>query len=225
MKIIISLLALFLSCMGNARAQDSLHFHEGRFKRGGFGMSSGHYKPDPWEAGYFKNALRSVFPADLISTGDKYDNRLLLLIGVVDSVTVRTDGDSAVIWLRIENKYWDFTEDHSVQDEVMFVSPKGGGPFYSSIKMPASAEVSSIRRYPFENKLLFVYGHLQGFSGGIPVIAAQEIKWISYFWYSLNIFSYDVLRDKDQQVVTGKNGEPKFTDFHILSLAHKGQNK
>ncbi|HZE83209.1 MAG TPA: hypothetical protein VE035_02825 [Puia sp.] len=219
------LLFIFLG-IENSQAQDSLRFHEGRFRRGGFGMSSKGYKPDPWEVEYFKTALKSVFPADLLNAKDKFDNKLLLLLGVVDSVTVTTEGDSAMIGFRVENKYWDFTEDHSIQDEVMFVSPKGGGPFYASIKLPVSSKVTEIRHFPFEKKFVFVYGTLQDLSNGIPVIAAQQIKWIDYFWYSLNIFSYDVARDKDGQVLADKkNGIPKFTDFHFFTIAHKGQNK
>lgn len=100
--------------------------HQGAFKKGKFGMSSNPYKPDGWEKPYYDSSLKTAFPSDLIKQPDKYSDKLIHLIGIVDSIYI--DSNKTVTF-QLENKYWDYVEDYSIQDEKMFVSEKGEGKF------------------------------------------------------------------------------------------------
>jgi hypothetical protein len=222
-KIIILFYLILASAQLNA--QDSLLFHEGTFKKNKLVMSSNPYRPDSWERSLYEQSIRTAFPMDLLNSPDTYRDKLLLMIGIVDSVTMETMGDSTLIVFRIENKYWDFLEDYSIQDEVMFVSPEGGGKFTAAIRVPKSMDTEFIKSFASEKKLLFIYGTFHGLSDHIPLINALGVKWVRYFWYSTRIFSYEVERGSHQEVLTDKKGHLKFTNFHFLTIAHAGQNK
>jgi len=200
--------------------------HQGQFnKKGKFAMSSRPYKPDDWEKPYFDSSIKTAFPSDLIKFPEKYKDKLIHLIGIVDSVYADTLGNSPIVHVLLDNKYWDYTEDYSIQDEVMFVSEKGDGKFLVTLTGITPEQFESLKRFPAEKKLLLVYGNFKENVNNYPIIAAQQIKFIDYEWYSEKIFSYEVKRDEDGNVETDKKGKVQTTNFHFFKIAGKGQNK
>ncbi|MFT3702629.1 MAG: hypothetical protein QM802_09675 [Agriterribacter sp.] len=221
MKKILSFI-LFSACLFHANAQTSDIIHHGTFKKHKLAMSSNSYKPDEWEKPYFDSSIRSAFPSDLIKHPEKYTDKLIHLIGIVDSVYIDSSKNITVL---LENKFWDYIEDYSIQDEKMFVSEKGDGKFLVTLPDIGTGQFEALQKFPAENKLFLVYGNFKGLTNNLPVLSAAQIKYIDYEFYSTKIFSYEVERNKDGEIVTDKNGKPKLTNLKFLKVAKAGQNK
>ncbi len=219
--IIIFILGSFLK----SDAQTSSILHHGTFKKGKILMSSNPYKPDVWEKPYFDSAIKTAFPTDLLKSPESYKDKLIHLIGIVDSVFIDTINETNTAIFFLENKYWDYIEDYSIQDEVMFVSEKGDGRFTVTLPDINSSEIEILKRFPEEKKLFLVYGNFKDVKDNYPAIIAQQIKYIDYELYSTNIFSYEIKRDKKGNVQTDKKGKVQMTNFKFLRIAKAGQNK
>lgn len=213
---------LLLGHISYTHAQTTSVLHHGTFKKGKILMSSKPYKPDGWEKPYFDSSIKTAFPSDLIKFPEQYKNRLIHLIGVVDSVVV--DGNNHVAFL-LDNKYWDYIEDYSIQDEVMFVSEKGDGRFWVEVPEISDGLLEEVKGFAAEKKLFLVYGTFKEVSNNYPVLAAQQVKYIDYELYTTNIYSYEVMRNKNGDVATDKKGRVQMTNFKFLKIAKKGQNK
>ena len=216
------LVTLFFGYILNVKAQTSSVLHHGTFKKGKILMSSNSYKPDDWEKPYYNNSIKTVFPSDLIKSPEKFIDKSIHLIGVVDSISIN-DGNRVSFLL--DNKYWDYIEDYSIQDEVMFVSEKGDGKFWVTISELSPEQIMEVKQFPEEKKLFLVYGVFKELANGYPVFTAEKVKFIDYELYTTNIFSYEVMRNKKGDVLTDKKGKVQMTNFKLLKLAKQGQNK
>lgn len=203
-------------------AQTSTELHHGTFKKGRILMGSNPYKPDGWEKPFYDGAIKTAFPSDLIRYPEKYKDKSIHLIGVVDSVFV--DENNRITFL-LDNKYWDYIEDYSIQDEVMFVSEKGDGKFWLTLSELSPEQIQEVKRFPAEKKLFLVYGIFKDISNNYPALTAQQVKYIDYELYTTNVFSYEVQRNKKGEVVTDKSGKVQMANFKFLKVAKKGQNK
>lgn len=125
----------------------------------------------------------------------------------------------------LTNKYWDYVEDYSIQDEVMFVSEKGDGRFLVTVSGIDPEQLEAVKHFPEEKKLFLVYGTFKEIANNYPVLTALKIKYIDYELYTTKVFSYEVARDEKGEVITGKKGDIGMTNFNFLKVAHRGQNK
>lgn len=182
------LLILLIACIFPADAQTGPVLHHGIFKKAKLFMSSRPYKPDDWEKPYYDTSIKTAFPSDLMKHPEKYKGKSIHLIGVVDSVFA--DANNQVKFF-LSNKYWDYTEDYSIQDEVMFVSPIGDGNFVVTVADIDSAGLEEVKRFPAEKKLFLVYGIFNDVINNYPVLAAQQVKYIDYEIYTTQVFSYE----------------------------------
>lgn len=224
-KIII--LTLLLAAFQQANAQLENYFYEGRFKKFRGLMSSNYYQPDILEDSLFSNAIKTAFPSDLLKFPEKYKGKLIHLIGVVDSVTVEQQDKSVIFTFILENKYWDYIEDYSRQDEVMFISPKGDGKFRVLVKAKdlEAKDIELVKKFPREQKLFLVNGIFEEISDGIPTLTTQQIKYIDYQFYTTKVFSYDIARNSKGEVMTSPDGKLMMINFERLKVAAPGQNK
>lgn len=205
-----------------SNAQTEAIIHQGGFKKGKIAMSSNQYKPDNWEKPYYDSSLKTAFPSDLTKHSEKYLEKLIHLIGIVDSVYIDS---GKIVTFRLENKYWDYIEDYSIQDEKMFVSGKGDGKFLVTLSNISPEQFESFKRFPSENKLFLVYGIFKELANGLPVLSARQIKYIDYELYTTKIYSYEILRDKNGDVVTDKKGKVQTTNFTFFKVPKAGQIK
>ncbi len=205
-----------------SNAQTEAIIHQGGFKKGKIAMSSNQYKPDNWEKPYYDSSLKTAFPSDLTKHSEKYLEKLIHLIGIVDSVYIDS---GKIVTFRLENKYWDYIEDYSIQDEKMFVSGKGDGKFLVTLSNISPEQFENFKRFPSENKLFLVYGIFKELANGLPVLSARQIKYIDYELYTTKIYSYEILRDKNGDVVTDKKGKVQTTNFTFFKVPKAGQIK
>jgi hypothetical protein len=221
------ILAILLGTIQHASAQLENSLYEGRFKKFNGFMSSNYYKPDILEDSLFNKAIKTAFPSDLAKFPETYKGKLIHLIGIVDSVNVEQQDKKVIFTFVIENKYWDYIEDYSIQDEVMFVSPKGDGKFrviVSAANLDAK-DIENVKQFPAEKKLFLVNGIFKEIIEGIPALTTQQIKYIDYQYYTTKVFSYVVARNTKGEVITSPDGKLQFDNFERLKLASPGQNK
>lgn len=217
---------LFSIFVQQSQAQLSNYVRETTFGKRLIGMSSRHYKLDDWEKPLWDSSLRNGFPSSLVKHPDQFKGKLIHLIGILDSVTVDMQNpDSTRITLLLTNKYWDYVEDYSIQDEKMFVSPLGDGKFRVRFSIPGKPAEGEINKINSPNTLFLVYGYFDSVADDIPVLTARQLKYVDYKWYSTKIFYYDIKRDNDGMAVTDKKGDPIVIDFKFLKVAGRGQNK
>lgn len=216
------LLLVFICSASLSNAQTTSVLHHGTFKKGKLFMHSNPYKPDDWEKPYYDSALKTVFPSDLVKQPDRYQDKMIHLMGVVEGVLIDSNN---VVTVQLENKYWDYTEDYSIQDEVMFVSEKGEGSFRVTLYPISAEQLANIKDFVAQKKLFLVYGTFKGLANNYPLLAAQQVKYIDYELYTTRVFSYEVERDKNGHVVTDKRGKVQLTNFQFLKVAKAGQNK
>jgi len=129
------------------------------------------------------------------------------------------------VTFQLENKYWDYVEDYSIQDEKMFVSEKGEGKFFVTLSYISPEQLEDFKKFPEENKLFLVYGIFKELVNGFPVLSAKKIKYIDYEFYTTKVMSYEIQRDKNGNVVTDKKGKAQITNFHFFIVPKSGQNK
>jgi hypothetical protein len=186
-------------------------------------MSSNSYKPDDWEKPFYEAALKTAFPSDLIKAPGKYQDQLIHLVGIVDSVYI--DSSTQQVNILLENHYWDYIEDYSIQDEVMFVSPKGDGKFIVTLDSSYRSGIERLKKFSAERKLFLVYGNFKEIKNGLPLINAVQLKYIDYEQYSTAIFTYEIKRNEKGEVETDKKGRLQTANFKFLKVAGAGQNK
>jgi hypothetical protein len=206
-------------------AQADSPLHHGTFKKTKIFMSSRPYKPDNWEKPYYDSAIKSAFPSALVKFPERYTGKLIHLIGIVDSITIESKDSSTTVTFLLNNKYWDYIEDYSIQDEVMFVSDKGDGKFWATLTGLNAGELEAVRAMTDQHKLFLVYGYYKTLSGSYPLIAASQIKYIDYELYTTKVFSYDIQKNDRGEIELDKNGKVKTIDFKFLKIAKAGQNK
>ena len=216
------ILILLFGHFHNSYSQTDTLVHHGTFKKGRILMSSNQYKPDDWEKPFYDSSIKTAFPSDLKKYPAKYLDKPIHLIGIVDSIYI--DSSKTVTFL-LENKYWDYIEDYSIQDEKMFVSAKGDGNFFVTLSNISLDQIENFKRFPSEHKLFLVYGGFKELNNNIPVLTARQIKYFDYEIYTTTIFSYEIQRDKNGNVVTDKKGKVQTTNFKFLKVAKAGQNK
>jgi len=221
------ILAILLGTIQQVSAQLENSLYEGRFKKFTGLMSSNHYKPDILEDSLFNKAIKTAFPSDLEKFPERYKGKLIHLIGIVDSVKVIQQDNTVVFTFILENKYWDYIEDYSRQDEVMFVSPKGDGKFRVIVSASNlnTKDIAYVKRFPAQKKLFLVNGIFTEIIDGIPTLTTHQIKYIDYQYYTTYVFSYEVARNTKGEVMTSPDGMLQFDKFERLKLASPGQNK
>jgi len=87
----------------------------------GLAPGSRAYRPLPqWEAKFFAQARRDVFPNDVRQHPDGFTNTLVVWTGVITNIEFFSDGSSRVARFTADHHYFDWIEDISIQRERFF---------------------------------------------------------------------------------------------------------
>jgi hypothetical protein len=182
------------------------------------------YRPSNSERPHFYNANKSIFPSDVRKDFNAYKGAKIHWIGIIrERDFINHDGE-VFLKLKIEQKYWDYIEDFSIQTEKIFLSPLGEGDFYFVIRIdPRDKENYS--KFAVPPNLAIIYGTVEEVKDGDITILGDYVKFIDEQYYATNIFSYRVARDSSGKVVLGKDGFPKLVDFKMLKIPKAGRNQ
>ncbi|MFQ5607150.1 MAG: hypothetical protein ACE5GA_04325 [Candidatus Zixiibacteriota bacterium] len=172
-------------------------------------------------------ADKSILPSDVRSNFEAYQGQFTHWVGVIDTFMIESVQNYYVLTIVLDQKYYDYIEDFSIQQERMFVSPKGEGRYYYRKFLadihPDSAK-SELGVLAARQNLGFCYGEIVSLKDGDPVLRGGRIRFVHEAVYATNIFSYVVERDSLGRVVVGKDGFPSLVDFEVLKIAGPGKN-
>lgn len=204
--IFLIILSLFVSCIG---------------------PSSRYYKTLDWEDDLLAQSDLSIFPSDILNNPDKYDGNIVHWVGIIDTFDIYEDETGTFANIMLDQKYYDYIEDYSIQTETIFLSPIGEGKFYYKMKVTNPSRdslITILETHTSLKNLAFCYGQYSGLRNGIPGIEGLGMRVIHEKYYATTIFSYIVERDSLGSVVINDNGYPALTEFKILKVPEAGEN-
>jgi hypothetical protein len=166
---------------------------------GCFGLVPGsrQYQPLPkWEASYYQQARRDVFPQQVLQQPALFRDSLVAWTGVITEIEYKGEGPSKAVRIIAEHHYFDWIEDSGVQRERFFLSPRGEGKFAVFWGVGDSADQKFIDQFSVGD-MLVAYGSpsfiAQDFIGLSPT---KNIRGFKPNWFRMDVFDY------------GRPGEP-----------------
>lgn len=133
------------------------------------------------------SSRRDVFPDDVRHDLDGHRSTRVAWAGIIESARWDDDDESTAEFL-IEHHYWDWIEDHSVQPEVAFLSPRGEGLFFFR-KQAEEANVNAA--LPPTGTMAIVYGHPEAVRpDGVIVLQEVSVSFAPREWYGTDIWDY-----------------------------------
>ncbi|UZR95710.1 hypothetical protein [Chondrinema litorale] len=193
------------------------------------GPSSRMYKTQEWETKYYTKSTRCILPDDIKTKPDRFLelDTLLNWVGVIRSYETKLVGDTGVITLTIDHKYWDFIEDFSIQDEIMFISPYGEGEFkYSTQHLNyTKPRLDSLVTQINIDDLIICYGKLDHMENDTPVLNNYGLRFIPYKLYTTKVMSYKVAKDSITGSTLCNDNMCQVSEMKLLKVPEMGQNK
>jgi hypothetical protein len=147
---------------------------------GGLIPGSQPYRPLPqWEAQFFKQAHRDIFPEQVRQQPGAYRDSLVAWTGIIVSVEYQGEGASRTARITAEHRYFDWIEDSGIQHEKYFLSPRGEGRFATYWDVANPSDQKFIDQFSVGD-MLVAYGHpslvQQDFIGLSPTLNMRAIK-------------------------------------------------
>lgn len=159
----------------------------------GFGASSRLYAPSTdQERQLFSSARRNIFPDDVRQDVDAHRTTLVAWTGIMKSARW-LDREQSTAEFLIEHHYWDWVEDHSIQPEVAFLSPRGEGLF-SCIKPFVKPSIQSevVNPLPPPESMAVAYGYPEVVHAQSEIVELRcvGISAAPAEWYGTDIWDY-----------------------------------
>jgi hypothetical protein len=191
--------------------------------------NSKEYQPEEMEQSMYNRIDRTVFPSDIRNRPEKFNGKFVNWLGILKQVDIKkkANSDTSIVSIKVDQKYWDYVEDYSIQDERIFLSPKGEGEFTYNFEFLMTPESEKNLKAEVGNKSLgmfYGYAYRDTLNNNTPTLIGAFLKFFDYKEYSTAILSYDIERDKNGYVVS-ENGRPVTANFQRLKVPGKGQNK
>ncbi len=188
----------------------------------GFAPGSKFYSPPKDVEELFLRANKIAMPSDVLKQPEKYLGQEIHWIGILKGVKYLDEQTALII---LDQKYWDYIEDYSIQTERIFLSPKGDGQFYLLFPFSKGKEFENfIKEAIAREDLMFVYGIFDKVENDLPLLKYTQGSFIHEKYYSTKIMEYDVKRDAEGNVVLNKNGLYEITNAKLLKIAGPGEN-
>ena len=182
------------------------------------------YKPSSTESRHFNNVDRSIFPSDVRKDFNAYKDAKINWIGIIREQSFVDYNGEPFLKLKIDQRYWDYIEDFSIQTEKIFLSPLGEGEFYFVAGIDEEDKENYLK-FAAPQNLAIIYGTVKEIKDDDITILGDYMKFIDEQFYATNIFSYRVARDASGKVVLGKDGFPKLADSKVLMTPKQGRNQ
>ncbi|OAI19162.1 MULTISPECIES: hypothetical protein [Methylomonas] len=166
---------------------------------GCFGLVPGSREYQPllqWEAGFYQQARRDVFPKQVREQPTPFRDALVAWAGVITAIEYKGDGASKAVRITARHHYFDWIEDAGAQRERFFLSPRGEGKFAVFWGVGNLSDQKFIDQFSVGD-MLVAYGSPsfieQDFIGLNPT---KNIRGIKPNWFRMDILDY------------GRPGEP-----------------
>jgi hypothetical protein len=147
------------------------------------------YKPiSEWEKTAFTKANRQIYPNDVRGDFAAFDSARVAWPGIVLKAEPKNRDSVIEIHFVIQHHYYDWLEDFSIQQERIFLSPRGEGVFETTWWVQPTADTSVITQSV--GNMVIVYGIPASIRDSIIVLNAYYIREIERKWFATDIFDY-----------------------------------
>ena len=149
------------------------------------------YQPLPqWEAKFFSQAQRTVFPDDVRQDPDGHSKTLVAWTGIVTAIEFFDTESSRVASFTATHHYFDWIEDFGIQRERFFLSPRGEGVFAAAWPVDIPADQEFVEQFAVGD-MLIAYGYPSMIRDDvIGLHPTQNLRAIKPKWYSTEILEY-----------------------------------
>ncbi|MDC4204579.1 MAG: hypothetical protein MPW14_07480 [Candidatus Manganitrophus sp.] len=157
-----------------------------------------YYQPvSSWEKQASDRANRNVFPDDVRNDLAGNSSTVVAWPGVVLNSEFIEHPDNIEVQFVLEHHYYDWLEDHSVQKEKIFLSPRGEGQFKTSWFVKKESNTDEMRKAASPGNLVIVYGTPERVNDDRSIsLKSVYIRGIDKQWYRTDVLDY------------GRPGEP-----------------
>ncbi len=185
------------------------------------------YQPLEWEQSLLKQSIKTITPLDIVKNSEFVNDKLIHWVGIVDTFEVFEKDGKVIVDLKLDQRFYDYIEDYSIQQETMFISPFGEGKFYMRkiFNSKSDSLLVGVQKVIKDKLLAFCYGNFIELKNTCPVLDTKGLRFIPKKYYATNIFSYKVARDSSGKVISTKEGYPLLTDFKMLKVPKSGKNE
>jgi hypothetical protein len=155
------------------------------------------YTPLPkFEARFFGEAKRDVFPDDVRKQPERFKDVLVVWTGVIRSIDYFNDGTSRVARITASHAYFDWIEDRGIQRERFFLSPRGEGEFAVAWRAESPPERQFVDQFAVGD-FIVAYGKPASVRDGVVgFFPTENIRAIKPEWFRRDVLDY------------GRPGEP-----------------
>ena len=158
------------------------------------------YQPiSDWERAEFERADRSIYPDDVRNDIAKYQSTVVAWTGIIKDVKVFQVEEGFDLYFLLEHHYYDWIEDFGIQQERIFLSPRGEGLFTTRWEVVAETTQAEISDMTEVGKLVIAYGEPWEV-GNNSIIAAEAsyIRPIGREWYTTEKLDYGRLNEPSE---------------------------
>jgi len=147
------------------------------------------YKPiTDWEKEAFLKAEREIYPNDVRDDFPKYDSARVAWPGIILGAETSDIDTSIIIQFKIEHHYYDWIEDFSIQQEKIFLSPRGEGLFETKWHLKPGSDITKVNESIGD--MIIVYGIPKDIKDSTIVLDAYYVRVIEKQWFSTQFFNY-----------------------------------
>ena len=150
------------------------------------------YQPiSEWESQEFNRANLNIYPNDVRKESNKYSDSTIAWVGIIKDSKIKTDENGVEIELLLEHHYYSWIEDFSIQQEKMFLSPKGEGFFRTSWFLKKDTNLEQLKASSEMDDLAIVYGNPEKLlEDSTIIIKSTYIRNIGKKWYRTDMMDY-----------------------------------
>lgn len=149
------------------------------------------YQPLPlWEAKFSAQASKNIFPQDVLRNPPAYAKTLVVWTGIIRQIQIDQEGEDKVHRFTIEHRYFDWIEDHGIQKERYFLSPRGEGSFALAWGNSSSGDDRFLQQFAVGD-MIVAYGYPTAIRGNlVGFYPVQNIRSIKPEWYRTDVLDY-----------------------------------
>ena len=154
------------------------------------------YQPLPqWEAKFYAQAKRNIFPNDVRRQPDDANSPLVVWTGIITNIEISSDESGRYVRFTVDHHYFDWIEDFSVQRARFFMSPRGEGAFVVTWRFESAVDQQFVGQFSVGD-MLVAYGNPRVHADRVGLSPTENLRAIKPPWFRTDVLDY------------GRPGEP-----------------
>jgi hypothetical protein len=151
---------------------------------------TGVYQPLPkWEAKFFAQARRDVFPQDVRQNPERFKNTLVVWTGIIKKIEYVQHSSTPFVQFTVEHHYFSWIGHSTILGEKYLVSPRGEG-YFTSIWPNSSEDAPFLKQFAVGD-FLIAYGFPSVINNKmVGLDPTQHLRAIKPLWYCMDVLDF-----------------------------------